>query len=559
MYDLPLAFPEPPMRAADLIARSLEKHGVARAYCVPGESYLALLDALHGSPVQTVVCRHESGAGFMAVAEAKMTGRPGVAMVSRGPGATNISIAVHVAEQDAVPLVVFIGQVSRTERGRGAFQEVDYGQFFGAIAKGVFEVMEGAKMAETLVRAFRLAAEGKPGPVIVSLPEDMLHDEAGEWVPEPFPLARPQHGAADAQAVRQAIAKAERPIVVAGAMLRGARGAAALARFAEAQRIPVAVTWKNQDVFDNGSPLYAGHLGFGNPPRHRETLARADLIIAVGTRLGDVASLNYSFPAAPQPAQKLIHIYPDGEAIGKVFRTDLGIVADPVALLEELGQTPRVAASAGEAWISSINGFIREFQAFKSPEPGDGVDFGKVVMAVAAQAPRDAIITTDAGNMSTWVHRHWKMTPANLLLGAIAGAMGFGVPAGVAAGLADPARMAIVFVGDGGILMTGQELATAVQYGSKTKIVLSDNGIYGTIRTHQERHYPGRVSGTNLANPDFSAWARSFGAHAVTIEPGDDVDAKVAEGLGHDGPSVIHVKSSREALSAFSTLSSLRK
>jgi acetolactate synthase I/II/III large subunit len=547
------------MRAADLIARSLEKHGVARAYCVPGESYLALLDALYDSSVRLIVCRHESGAGFMAVAEAKMTGKPGVLMVSRGPGATNASIAVHVAEQDAVPLVVFIGQVSRQERSRGAFQEVDYGHFFGTMAKGVFEVGDGAKMAETLVRAFRLAAEGKPGPVIIALPEDMLGDEAGETVPEAFPITRPHHGPADAQAIRAAIAAAERPILLAGAMLRGSRSAAALARFAEAQRIPVAVTWKNQDVFDNGSPLYAGHLGFGNPPRHRDVLARADLIIAAGTRLGDVASLNYSFPAAPQPVQKLVHIYPDGEPIGKVFRTDLSIVADPVPLLEELGQNPRVVASAGEAWISAINGFIREFRTFISPEPTDGVDFGKVVVAIAAQAPPNAVVTTDAGNMSSWVHRHWVMTPANLLLGAIAGAMGFGVPSGVAAGLADPARMAIVFVGDGGILMTGQELATAVQYGAKTKIVLSDNGSYGTIRTHQERFYPGRISGTDLVNPDFSAWARSFGAHAVTIATGDDIAAKVAEALGHDGPTVIHVRSSREALSAFTTLSELSK
>jgi acetolactate synthase-1/2/3 large subunit len=551
MYGASLAFPEPPMRAADLIARSLEKHGVTRAYCVPGESYLALLDALHGSAVQNIVCRHESGAGFMAVAEAKMTGRPGVVMVSRGPGATNVSIAVHVAEQDAVPLIVLIGQVSRAERGRGAFQEVDYGQFFGAMAKGVFEVMDGGKMAETCARAFRLAAEGKPGPVIVSLPRHARRrggrDSAGASSHLPPPSGRGDVRSAHGH-------RAERPIVVAchAAGRRGARRWHGLPRQRFRWR-----TWKNQDVFDNGSPLYAGHLGFGNPPRHREALARADLIIAAGTRLGDVASLNYSFPAAPQPAQTLVHIYPDGEPIGKVFRTDLGIVADPVALVEELGQTPRVASSAGETWISSINGFIREFQAFTSPEPGDGVDFGKVVMAVAAQAPRDAIVTTDAGNMSTWVHRHWKMTPANLLLGAIGGD-GLGVPP-CRSRLADPGRMAIVFVGDGGILMTGQELATAVQYGAKTKIVLSDNGIYGTIRTHQERHYPGRVSGTGLVNPDFSAWARSFGAQAVTIGPGDDIDAKVAEGLGHDGPSVIHVKSSREALSAFSTLSGLRK
>jgi acetolactate synthase I/II/III large subunit len=321
----------------------------------------------------------------------------------------------------------------------------------------------------------------------------------------------------------------------------------------------VAVTWKSQDIFDNASPLYAGHLGFGNPPRHREALAGADLIIAAGTRLGDVASLSYSFPAAPQPTQRLVHIYPDGEPIGKVFRTDLGIVADPVALLEELGHASRVVAAAGEAWIAAINGFIREFQIFKSPEPSDGVDFGKVVMAIAAQAPANAVVTTDSGNVSTWVHRHWKMTPQNLLLGAIAGAMGFGVPSGVAAGLVDPARMAIVFVGDGGILMTGQELATAVQYGAKTKIVLSDNASYGTIRTHQERHYPRRVSGTDLVNPDFAIWARSFGAHAVTIAPGDDIEAKVAEALGHDGPAVIHVRSSREALSAFTTLSALSK
>ncbi len=547
------------MRAADIIVRSLETQGLKRIYCVPGESYLALLDALHGSGIEVIVCRHESGAGFMAVAEAKITGKPAVFMVSRGPGATNGSIAVHVAEQDAVPVVVFIGQVSREERGRGAFQEVDYTHFLGSMAKGVFEVNQGSKMAETCARAFRLAAEGKPGPVIIAMPEDMLSDEAGDTVPEPYPLSLPHHRSGDVSNLQSMIDKAEHPIIVAGALFRGARGAAALARVAEAQRIPVAVTWKNQDVFDNDSPLYAGHLGFGNPPKHREALARADLIIAAGTRLGDVASLNYTFPAAPVPAQRLVHIYPDGEPIGKVFRTDTGILADPVALFEELGLTPRVVNSSRETWISSINGFVRDFQIFRPSEPADGVDFGKVVMVIAELAPADAVIATDAGNMSTWVHRHWKLTPANLQIGAIAGAMGFGVPAGVAAGLVAPTRMAIVFVGDGGILMTGQELATAVQYGAKTKVVISDNGTYGTIRTHQERHYPNRVSGTELHNPDFTAWARSFGVLAVTIAMGDDIKARVAEALTHDGPAVIHVKSSREILSAFTTLSALAK
>jgi len=545
------------MRAADLIVKCLEAHGIERVYCVPGESYLALLDALYDSSIKIIICRHESGAGFMAIAEARLTGKPAVFMVSRGPGATNGSIAIHVAEQDATPVLLFIGQVSRTERSRGAFQEVDYGQFFGGMAKGICEVSEGAKIGETVTRSLRLAGEGKPGPVIISLPEDVLSDEAGDTVPSPFPLAAAHHGASDIAAIQAMIDAAEHPIIVAGAMLRGAKGALALERFAEALRIPVAVTWKNQDIFDNGSPLYAGHLGFGNPPKHRQVLANSDLIIAAGTRLGDVASLNYSFPTAPQPKQKLIHIYPDGEAIGKVFRTDFGLIADPAAVLTDLSAHPRVVSSARESWRSSINEFVREFQRFTSPEPNDAVDFGKVVVSIAAQAPDNAIITTDAGNMSTWVHRHWVMSPKNTLLGAIAGAMGFGVPTAVAAAIVDPTRMAITFVGDGGVLMTGQELATAVQYGAKPKVVISDNGIYGTIRTHQERHYPHRVSGTDLVNPDFTLWAKSFGVFTVSITLGDDIEAKVKEFLAHDGAAVLHVKSSREALSAFTTLSAL--
>jgi acetolactate synthase-1/2/3 large subunit len=367
-----------------------------------------------------------------------------------------------------------------------------------------------------------------------------------------------RHALEDATLIQTLIDKAERPILVAGGLFRGMAGADALARFAEAQRIPLAVTWKNQDCFDKSSPRNAGPLGVGNPPALRQMLNEADLVIAAGTRLGDIATLNYHFPRAPVPLQRLVHIYPDAAPIGKVIRPEHGIIADPVALIAALAQHPRVVSSGREAWITGINGFITAFQKFTSPAPEDGVDFGEVVTAVAELAPSDAIITTDAGNISTWVHRHWRMTPKNLLLGGIAGAMGFGVPAGVAAGLEKPKRMAFVFVGDGGILMTGQELATAVQYGASLKIVLSDNGTYGTIRSHQERHYPARVSGTDLINPDFTQWAQSFGAQAVTIVLGDDVRAKVQEAIDHPGPSVIHVKSSAEALSAFSTISKLR-
>lgn len=545
-------------RVADVIVDQLGAHGVSRIFCVPGESYLALLDALHGSSIEVIVCRHESGAAFMAVAQAKLTGKPACAMVSRGPGATNAAIAFHVAEQDAVPLVLLIGQVSREERGRGAFQEVDYTQFFGGMAKGVWEVNEAAKMGETLAMAFHRAQSGTPGPVAISLPEDLLKDAAEGPEPAPFPMIRNSTSARDADAVLSLLEKASRPLLIAGAALRGAQGAKALARFAEAHEVPVATTWKNQDVFDNHSTFYAGHLGFGNPAKHRDMLGRADLILAFGTRLGDVASQNYTLPSAPTPAQPLVHVYPDAAPIGRVFNTALGIVADPADMLELIASKTSASGAARKGWAREIKTFMDEFMAFTPRTVADGVDFGVVTTALAKLAPDDAIITTDSGNVSTWLHRHWRLTPRNTLLGAIGGAMGFGVPAGVAAAMQAPQRMAIVFVGDGGVLMTGNELATALQYGVPVKIVISDNGSYGTIRTHQERHYPARVSGTELHNPDFAAWGRAFGAQGITIAPGDDVEAKLRSALAHKGASVIHVKASRESLSAFTTLSALK-
>ncbi len=336
--------------------------------------------------------------------------------------------------------------------------------------------------------------------------------------------------------------------------MRSLEGKSSLQMFAEAQRIPVAVTWKNQDLFDNASPLYAGHLGFGTPQDHRALLTEADLIIAAGTRLGDVATLGYSFPAIPAPTQRLVHIYPDSKPLGRVFRTDLAVVAEPSALLRELSQTPRVVSSTREAWISRIGQFMARFQTFTPRTVSDGVDFGEVIMALASQAPSNCTVTTDAGNMSTWVHRHWKMTPQNMLIGGIVGAMGLGVPAAVAASLNEPGRMAICIVGDGGILMTGQEIATAVAHGAAPKIVLSDNGIYGTIRTHQEREFPGRISGTKLTNPDFTAWAKSFGIAAHRLAPGDDVSETVKAFLAEPGAALLHVKSSVVSLSAFGTL-----
>ncbi len=541
------------MRAADFIVRSLEAHGIKRVYCVPGESYLSLLDALHDSSIEVIVCRHEGGAGFMAVAEAKLTGKPAVFLASRGPGATNASIAIHTAEQDALPVILMLGQVSRKERLRHVFQEMDYNAFFGSMAKGVFEVVEGSKLPELLPRGLRLAQSGVPGPVVYSFPEDMLDDDVVADVIT-FPLPHIGHGSDAVSAIQQYIDQAEKPLVIAGAVLRSPQGKEALRRFAEAQRIPVALTWKNQDVFDNGSPLYAGHLGFGSPATYKEIVAEADLILAFGTRLGDVGTLHFTLPQLPDPKQPLVHVYPDGGPLGRLCRTDFPLIANPAAVLADLAGSAKVVSSAREAWVSKINGYIRQQQKFVTRNPGDGVDFGEVVMALAKLADPNCVVTTDAGNMSTWVHRHWVMTPKNVLIGGIAGAMGLGVPAAVAASLHEPGRQVICVVGDGGVLMTGQELATAVAHGATPKIVISDNRIYGTIRTHQEREFPGRVSGTNLVNPDFSAWARSFGVATFTLQLGDDVEAMVKEFLSQPPAAVLHVKSSVQSLSAFGVL-----
>ena len=542
------------MRAADQIVRTLEAHGIGRVYCVPGESYLALLDALHGSSIRVIVCRHEGGAGFMACAEAKLTGKPSVFMVSRGPGATNASIAIHMAEQDGLPVILMVGQVAREERTRGVFQEVDYTNFFGSMAKGVYEITEGARAREMMSRGLLQAQVGVPGPVVFSLPEDMLRDDVADEAPLVYPLPELGHGSAVIAKIQNVIDAAERPVVIAGAGLRSPEGKVALQRFAEAQRIPVAVSWKSQDVFDNSSSLYAGHLGFGSPQNFRDQLAEADVILAFGTRLGDVGTLHHTFPAAPEPHQFVVHVYADAKPLGRVARIDLPVLANPVAVLADLAQSARVVNTTREAWVSKLNGFVKGMQAFTPRNPADGVDFGEVTMALAKFAPTDCTLTMDAGNSTTWVHRHWPMTPENMLIGGVVGAMGLGVPAAVAASLVQPERMAICIVGDGGVLMTGNELATAVAYGASPKIVISDNGIYGTIRTHQEREYPGRVSGTMLSNPDFAAWARSFGVAAFTLSLGDDVEETVRAFLAEPGAAVLHVRSSRVSLSAFGVL-----
>ncbi|MDJ0824144.1 MAG: thiamine pyrophosphate-binding protein [Rhodobacter sp.] len=546
-----------PQRAADLLAACLVAQGADRLFCVPGESYLALLDALYDLPqVDVVVCRHEGGAGMMAVADAKLTGRPGLAAVSRGPGATNAAIAVHLAEQDAVPLVLLVGQVARHERGRGAFQEMDYGAVFGTVAKAVWEVWDAAHLPEIVARAFHTAAAGTPGPVVISLPEDMLGDVVDAEPVPPQPLPRTGPGPGEIVAVVERLSAAERPLVIAGGGLAATEGRSALANLARRCGLPVATTFKHQEIFDNAAPYFAGNLGFKIPQRHVDTLAEADLILAIGTRLGDVPTQGFTFPVAPRPAQTLVHVWPDPAVLGRVYRTDLAVPCDPVLFCAALADAAP-EADRGD-WRQRVRRSAMTLRAPPLRPVTGGVDFGAVVSALARQAPRDSIVATDSGNFSSWVHAFWPWDGSQTAIGAVGGAMGLGVPGAVAAAMRHPDRTVLGFVGDGGALMTGQELATGIAHGAKPKIVISDNSTYGTIRLHQERAYPERVVGTDLANPDFAAWARAFGAFGRTVSDVDGMDDAVAELLAHDGAAVLHVKSSAEAISAFTTITALR-
>ena len=545
-------------RAADLLVDCLLAQGADRMFCVPGESYLALLDALHGhGGVQTVACRHEGGAGMMAVADAKMTRRPGLLAVSRGPGATNASIALHLAQQDAVPLVALVGQVARHERGRGAFQEVDYTAFFGTIAKGVWEVTEADRLPEVVARAFALAQSGTPGPVVVALPEDMLSDRTDAPVVPAQPVARTGPSADDVAAVAGMLARAERPLIIAGSGLDAPEARAALADLARAHGIPVAPTFKHQEIFDNGSPLYAGHLGFKIPAPHVQLLAEADLVLALGTRLGDVPTQGYRLPRAPVPDQPLVHVWPDADVPGRVFRTDRAVACDPGLFCAALAAAPADRPAARADWAARVAAGARKLSGIAPTTQDDGLDFGIVAAELARQAPRDAVVVTDSGNFSSWVHLAWPWDGSQTAIGAAGGGMGLGVPGAVAACLRRPDACVLAFVGDGGAMMTGAELATAMATGAAPKIVVSDNGTYGTIRLHQERDHPDRVSGTDLTNPDFAAWGASFGALGIAVGPGGDVPDAVARFLAHDGPAVLHVRASAAAISAFTTIEGL--
>jgi acetolactate synthase I/II/III large subunit len=548
------------IRAADMLVKALVAYGVDRVFCVPGESYLPLLDAIHDRPeIDLIVTRHEGGAGFMAVADAKCTGRPGICLVSRGPGAMNAAIAVHTAQQDAVPLILIVGQVGTSERGRGAFQEVDYAKTFSDMAKDVWEVSQGSRLAETFARAWSSSTSGTPGPVVLAIAEDAFSQMSSDervTVPTRIESEPGQH---IIDAVARLLGGAQRPILIAGGALGSVAGRSALAIAAQAHHLPVVLSYKHQDLFDNRDPLYGGYLGFKIPKPQVAQFREADLVLAVGTRLTDVTTQNYRFPRAPQPDQVLIHVYPDPSQLGRVFRADRAIATDPVQFLLRLAERHYSPTPERFEWSRRLKLAVDSLAAYDPKPRSDGIEFGTLVSAVCRRASRDAVLCVDAGNFSGWVHRLWPMSPTNLLIGTVGGAMGIGVPGGITAALRFPQRQVITFVGDGGLMMTGAELATAAQYKARLAVFVATNGTYGTIRQHQEIAYPGRISGTDLYRVDVKQFATACGALGLAISTLDDIDGAVEEALAHTGPVVVDVNTSVESLSAYMTLTQARE
>jgi acetolactate synthase-1/2/3 large subunit len=549
-------------RAADLLIDTLILHGVDRVFCVPGESYLSVLDGFsHRPEVDVVTCRHESGAGFMALADARLTGRPGVAFVSRGPGAMNAAIAVHSSEQDAVPLVLFVGQVEREHRHMGAFQEVNYERVFGSMAKWVVEVDHAERLPDLVATAFHAAQSGTPGPVVIALPEDMLEDRVDRTParPLPLPVAGPPDDLLSGVAAR--IAEARKPLIIAGGLLKNPEGQAALQDLAEEFGIPVATAVRHADLLSNTHPLYAGHLAYGAPRELSDAVAQADLVIAVGTRLGDVTTQGFQFPAVPQPIQPVIHVWPDATVVGRIRHVDLGAVCDPARFLKGLrAHAPHAVPEHRIEWSRHLNAVAAGLRHRDGPmDAEDGVVFAAAVQAADRVLADDAIVTIDSGNFGGWVQRLMRFGGGRTMLAPSSGAMGYGVPAAVAASLRCPSRDVVCFVGDGGFLMTGNELATAIQTGARPVLVIADNGSYGTIRMHQEKHFPTRVSATALVNPDFPKLAETYGALGIPVDHSDQVADALQEALASRRPAVISVKTSLEHISAAATISQLRK
>ncbi|MBX3563979.1 MAG: thiamine pyrophosphate-binding protein [Sphingomonas sp.] len=537
-----------------ILVDNLVAQGCDRIFHVPGESFLAVLDALHDVPaIDVVTCRQEGGVGFMACADGAMTQRPGVAFVTRGPGATNASIGVHVAMQDSQPMILFIGDVDRGMRDREGFQEVDFTAFFSPIAKWATRIEDARRIPEYVARAWNVAMSGRPGPVVVALPEDMLCDVV-EAVDRPeLAPALQAPDAYDLDQMFEILGSAKNPIAIVGGAGWDEDSGADFAKFAERIGLPVAGAFRRQDAIPNSSPVWAGNLGYGPNPRLVQRIKDADVLLVVGARLGEATTDGYTLITPDHPGQTIIHVHPDPNELNRVYLADLPICARPfefaVSVAAEEPELPTFDGAAAHA----------EWLDWSSPKPREGValDLGQCVAAMRERIP-DAIICNGAGNFSSWWHRYWHYAAQPSQLAPTAGAMGYGVPAAIAGKLRAPDRPVVALAGDGDFMMNGQELATAIQHHADILVLVIDNGVYGTIRMHQEREYPARLSGTTLRNPDFAALARAYGAWAETVDATEQFAHALDRALAAGGVRLLHLKTDVEFITPGLTVTGIR-
>ncbi|CTQ52557.1 Acetolactate synthase isozyme 2 large subunit [Roseibium album] len=541
----------------ELLVEALELHGAERIFCVPGESYLAVLDALHDASIPITVCRQEGGAAMMADAHGKLTGKPGVCMVTRGPGATNASAGVHIAAQDSTPMILFIGQIERGMREREAFQEVDYRQMFGGIAKWVAEIDHAERMPEFISRAFHVATSGRPGPVVLALPEDMLVEKAAVSQPPAWQQVETHPGLTQMADLQKRLWAAERPIAILGGSRWSEEAVAAFTRFAERFDLPVACSFRRQMLFDNLHPNYAGDVGIGINPKLLARVKSSDLILLVGGRLSEMASQSYSLLDIPSPSQQLVHVHADAEELGRVYRPALSIHASPTAFCKAAEGLQPPNEIKGEGKAAKAHQDYQDWSGARPETPG-ALQMAGVMNWLENNLAEDAICTNGAGNYATWLHRFHRFRRYGTQAAPTSGSMGYGLPAAVAAKLAFPESEVICFAGDGCLQMTMQEFGTACQDGTNIIVLAIDNGMYGTIRMHQERTYPGRPSATKLVNPDFAALARTYGAFGETVESTDQFGPAFERARASGLPSILHLKLDSEAITPAASLSQIR-
>lgn len=542
----------------EILIDQLVVQGVRHAFCVPGESYLAALDALHDAPISLTICRHEGAAAMMAEAVGKATGRPGICFVTRGPGATNGSAGVHIARQDSAPMIMFVGQVGRDMREREAFQELDYRQVFGGIAKWATEIDDPARIPEIVSRAFFTACNGRPGPVVVALPEDMLTERCVVPNAAAVEPVETWPGLNDMSRLQKMLWAAKKPIAIIGGSRWSEAASAAMMRFAERFALPVATTFRYQHLFDSSHPCYAGDFGIGPNPKLLARIKGADLVLLIGDRMSEMSSQSYTAFNIPEPQMKLVHVHPGAEELGRVYHPALAINAAPTAFCAALEglQPPNDIAWKGEA--DTAHADFLAWTEKPSAQPGP-INLGEIMVWLRDNLGPEAIITNGAGNFATWINRYYRFRRYNTLIAPTSGSMGYGLPAALAVKTLYPDRTVVCVAGDGDFLMTGNDFATAVQYARPVIVVLWDNGTYGTIRMHQEREYPGRVVGTELKNPDFAAYAKAFGGFGIRIEKTADFPAAFAAAQKSGLPSIIHLKVDAEPLTPGMSMSAIRE